>query len=117
MLVYLKEPMAYTSLEGFRVYGKQYCRGKFGPVDLPREVYELHKDKLEDAEYTSRWLTKKFGKVYQGKPFRVSNLRDLDFDTLISIALFLDIKYARDGRVEPSIKEKNAIIKSILSRL
>lgn len=117
MLVYLKESMAYTTLDGIRIYGKNYCRGKFGPVDLPRDTYEKYKEILEDAPYTPKWLSKRFGKPFNHPPFRACDIRSFDFEKLIDLALYLDIKYSRDGRLEPSVKEKNAIVKSILSRL
>lgn len=117
MLVYLKEPMAYTTLGGFRIYGRQYCKGKFGPVDLPLRVYEEHKEILEDAYYTQKWLASKFGEPFVHNKFRIVDLRHLEFKHLVEIAIYVGVRYSRDNRLEPSIKERNAIIKSIIMNL
>ena len=46
MLVYSKLPMGYTSIDRYRVYGKNFNYGSFGPTEIP---YELLKEAARSA--------------------------------------------------------------------
>jgi hypothetical protein len=115
MLVYHKMPMGYAQLDGYRVYGRKYSMGSFGPTDLPREVYKKHKLVLEDAVYTQSWLEKRFKKSFPLVSFDVS--LDVDDDILKIIAELVGIKTTYGKRHELSVSERNAVRRSIILQL
>jgi hypothetical protein len=113
MLVYLKEPMGYSTIEGKRVYGRYYSYGSFGPTDIPRKVYFKHRDVLEEVKVTGDWLSKKTGKVFPSVSFRTTRMSDdLDLETTIEIAELLGIKYIRTKKTDRAALHR-AIVKRI----
>lgn len=117
MLVYLKEPMGYTQLDGYRVYGRKYAYGSFGSTDLPVATYKKYKEILEDAPYTQGWLESKFNKSFDGYCFRIRDLYSMSFEDMIKLARLVGINYVERGRHEPTVKERNALRKSIVAFL
>lgn len=95
VLVYAKNPMGYMSLGPHRIYGKYFNYGRFGPSDIPRQMYKENKDILTEAEYTTEWLEEKFDKKFPQVSFKISEFYKVDIDTLIEIALLVGIKYRR----------------------
>lgn len=114
MLVYLKEPMGYSVIDGRRVYGRFYAHGAFGPVNLPRSVYLEHKDILEEIEISKEWLKKKTGKEFPAS-FKTSELFLLDFDVTVEIAALLGIDYIKSKTV--TRKQKAALHRAIISKI
>lgn len=112
MLVYHKMPMGYAQLDGYRVYGRKYSRGSFGPTDIPRELYKKHRDNLEDAIYTQEWLEKRFNKSFPPISFDASLA--VSDDMLKLIAELVGVKVSYGKRHELSLPEKNALRRSIL---
>lgn len=117
MLVYLREEMGYTQLDGYRIYGKKYAYGSFGPADLPIELYKKNKKILEDAKYTKAWLDKKFGKDFPAISFTVDDLYKMKFSSMVEIASLMGIKYAGPTNKNPTVRERHALRKSIISFL
>lgn len=115
MLVYLKSPMGYTTLDGIRVYGKYYNYGSFGPSDIPFQTYKRHKDILEDAVYTKEWLESKFKKEFPDISFTVQDIFGLDSKTLISLARLVGVNYTSNK--ELTINERYSLRKSLISFL
>ena len=115
MLVYHKEPMGYTTIDGKRVYGKFFNYGNFGPTDLPRSVFRKHKDELEEVEYDEKILEKKFGVAFPRVTFKISELWKLDFNKLIDIARLIGIKYIPSR--SPTDSERRALRKSVIGHL
>lgn len=93
MLVTLKEPMGYSTINGHRIYGKCYAYGSFGPTNIPREVYFKHRDVLEETKVTGNWLSKKTGKKFPNVSFAITKMSELDFKTIIEIGELLGVKY------------------------
>lgn len=116
MLVYLKEPMGYTVLDGFRVYGRNYAFGTIGPVNLPYDVYGKNKDILVEAKYTKDWLERKYGKQFPDISFTSKDLDTLDFNIMSEVANLIGIKHHR-GRGKPTDTERRALKRSILLEL
>lgn len=117
VLVYLKEEMGYTQIEGYRVYGKKYAYGSFGPVDLPADLYKKNKAILEDAKYTREWLEEKFNKKFPAIAFTVDDLYKMKFSAMVEIAKLMGIKYAGVTGKNPTVRERHALRKSIISFL
>lgn len=117
MLVYHKLPMGHAVIAGKPVYGKYYCRGKFGPTSIPKSEYLKNRDVLEEFEITSEWLNRKYGVEFPTLAFRPSNFWHLDFNTVIELARLIGIKYIKKRGGKYNDIEKRALRKSILSRI
>lgn len=117
MLVFLKEPMAYTTIDGYRIYGRKYSYGSFGSTDIPFDTYKKHRSIFEDAEYTEEWLESKFNKKFPPISFTIKELSKMGFTRIISIARLMGINYIWDGKRKPTVSERHAIRKSIISFL
>lgn len=117
MLVFLREPMGYTQLDGHRVYGRKYAYGSFGPTDLPTDLYKKHKDILEDAKYTKVWLDNKFKQNFPDIAFTASDLYRMDFEAMVDIARKMGIKYVWTTNKKPTTKERHALRRSIIAFL
>ena len=115
MLVYLKEPMGYTQIGPYRIYGRNFSSGLFGSCDIPRELYLANKNILEEAEYTPEWLEAKFGRKFPPISFKPSELSKLNIDELSKIAIAMGIKYKKPRN--PTLQDKNGLKRSILSKL
>lgn len=95
MLVRLKEPMGYSTIEGHRVYGKCYSYGSFGPTSIPKKVYFKYRDILEEVEITGKWLSEKTGKQFPSVKFFITRMSTLNLETTIEIATLLGIKFIK----------------------
>lgn len=98
MLVYLKEPMGYTQIGNYRIYGRYFSYGTFGTTDIPWKLYIKHRSILEQALYTKEVLEEKFGGVFPDIEFRPSELRNLNSDDLIAIAHGIGIEYMKSRK-------------------
>lgn len=115
MLVYLKEPMASTEIDGKRIYGKSYSFGTFGPTELSVEQYKKYRDILIDAEYSSKWIKNKFGT--DSKAFKFSDLKEMPLEELTKFARkSLGLRY-HETRTASNIVEKNALLRYIMHAL
>ena len=103
--------MAATEINGKRVYGRRYGYGTFGPANLSIEEYRANKDRLEDAEYPVEWLRAKFGKDI--KPFKFSELKDMEFLDLVAFARTLNMKYSVNSTITHTVA-KNALLKALM---
>lgn len=114
MLVYHKEPMGYIQLGLQRVYGKHYCKGRFGPTDLDYNIWQNNKDILIEAEYTKEWLENKYKKEFPPIEFKISTLKNLDDRTLKQLAILVGVKFHNKwGSPRLDQQEKNAVIRSV----
>ena len=111
MLVYLKQPMGHTSIDGYRVYGKQYAYGSFGATNISLSLYDKYRVILECADYHWKWLEEKFGKEFPKISLNMSNLYYLDIDILIHVARSVGIKYYKPRRV--TIEQKKTLCRII----
>ena len=114
MLVYLREPMGYTELEGHRVYVRKYSYGSFGSTNIPVIIYKKYKDILEDAQYTQDWLEKKFNNKFPNISFDVNDLYKMNFKTMIDLAILMGVKCKSSAKKKASIIERHALRKSII---
>ena len=116
MLVYLKEPMGVSSIQGTRVYGRCYSYGSFGPTIVPREVFYKNRDILEEAPITSQWIKEKTGLEAPGQVnFLTTEFSKLDFDQTVDVARALGINYIKSAK--PTLEEKKALRRSIINRI
>lgn len=113
MLVYHKEHMGYTSIDGKRIYGEFFNYGRFGPTNIPRSVFRKNKDILEEVEYDEKILGKIFDIEFPTVKFKISEFWCVDFDTLIIMAQKMGIQYIKRRKV-PNDIEKRALRKSVL---
>lgn len=111
MLVYLKNNMSYTILDGKRIYGRKFAYGSFGPTDISISTYKEQQNILEEAEYTKEWLDNKFGKNFPNITFKLSGLYKIEINILIQIAYCVGIKYLQ--RYKISVHEKRALCRAI----
>lgn len=116
MLVYLKQPLGYTSIEDKRVYGKCYAYGAFGPTNISIKSYKEYENILVEAEYTKDWLDKNFNKNFPDVSFKLSELNKLDYKTLSTVAKLIGIKYHKERR-KPGRAEMMALRRSVASVL
>jgi len=116
MLVYLKEPMGYTTVGKYRVYGRYFDYGRYGPTDIPISLYRENRDVLEDATYTPEIVKEMFSVDIPAVSFRISMMHLVDFDILVEIACAFGIDY-HVGRNKPSTSEKMALRRSVIARL
>lgn len=100
MLVYLKNPMSYTSIDGKRVYGEKYAYGSMGPTSISIESYVKHKDILKETSYTKDWLDMRFNKDFPNISFKISEINKLDYTTLSKIANLIGLKHHK-GKQKP----------------
>lgn len=109
--------MGHAVIAGKPVYGKYYCRGKFGPTSISKTEYLKNRDVLEEFEITSAWLSRKYQKEFPSLCFKPSNFWQVDFKTAIELARLIGIDYVTKGNREYSDLEKRALRRSILSRI
>jgi hypothetical protein len=108
--------MGYTSIGSKRVYGKKFSYGSMGPTNITKKLYEQHKDKLTETEYTSTWLEAKYDEDFPDVSFKYTELSKLDYDSLSKIAQAIGIKYHR-GRSKPNRAELMALRRSVSRKL
>lgn len=116
MLVYCKNPMGYTSIDGKRIYGRYFARGSMPPTQLNYSSYYKNRGALESSPYTKEWLEKEYGSFFPNVSF--IGQRDLSlmaFQTLVQIVRAMGVDY-RDtkGKWED---EKAGLIETILRLL
>lgn len=111
MLVYLKQPMYHTTIDGYRVYGRKYAYGSFGATNIPINVYKQNIDILEEASYHWKWLEEKFVKEFPKISLDMSNIYYLDIKVLIKIAHLIGIKYIKPRHV--TIEQKKTLCRII----
>jgi len=116
LLVYAKLPMGYTSVGGKRVYGRNFCYGKFGPTEIPYNTFMEHREQLEEVVYTSALLEQLFSGSFPNVSFRLTEIHKLDFDILVEVANALGLEYIK-GRSKPTLQHKRALRKSVLARI
>lgn len=117
MLVYFKEPMGYTVVDRFRIYGRKYAYGSFGSTDLPVDVYHEYRGLLEDAEYTTDWLEKKFKRQFPPISFTILHLYEMEDNRLIQLAGLVGVRSTYGKSQELTIKQRHALRKSIINFL
>jgi hypothetical protein len=111
VLVYLKESMGCSIVNGHRVCGRFYARGSFGPTNMPRATFLKNKSVLEEIEITPSWLFQKTGKIFP-IGFKTTELPKLEFDVVIDIAKSLGIEYIKSRK--PSGAEESALRRTII---
>jgi len=115
MLAYLKSPMGYTQIGPYRIYGRKFAYGRFGSTDIPKKIYDEHKNILEEGEYTQDWLEEKFEIDFPSVSFKLSQLYKVAPRTLIKIARCVGIDYIKNSRLTNA--EKRALCRSIASKI
>jgi len=115
MLVYHIEPMGYTSVDGQRVYGKYFSYGRFGPTEITYKQFCKYRDILVECPITGEWLTNKFGKKFPDCSFKYTEMRKLDFATLIKIARLLDIDYRKPRH--PTDRDRRALKNAVIRKI
>lgn len=115
MLVHHIEPMGYTSVDGKRVYGEYFSYGRFGPTEVTYEQFKRYRPLLREIPITDKWLSDKFNKQFPQCSFKYTEMRKLDFDKMVEIAILLGIDYRKPRY--PDKKDvralKNAVIRKI----
>lgn len=117
MLVYHKEPKGYMSFGSLRVYGRQYAYGTMGPTDVPKKIYDEYKRYFIDAEYTREWLERKYKHEFPDVKFTVDSLQRLKWNIMVRVAKGVGVEFAGRANVKPTVSERYALKKSILSYL
>lgn len=116
MLVYLKEPMGYSKVGDYRIYGEYFSYGRFGPADIPNELFKNNKNILKEGEYTRRWLEDKFGGKFPEVSFTISKMRNMSFETTVELAKCLGIDYR--GRIKTSSSlDRRSLRRAIINKL
>lgn len=94
MLVYLKQPMGYTEIEGKRIYGKFYNYGRMGPTKASKEFYWRNKEYLIPVFWDSDTITKVIGRQCPAiTPFTYSNMSELTEEEIKSLCAYFSIDY------------------------
>lgn len=114
MLVYFKEPMSYTIIDGYRIYGRRYAFGTFGSTDVPESIYRENRAALIDAEYTNQWLERKFKRHFPPISFTINNLYEMEDERLIKLATLVGVKCVYPKTHELTVKQRHALRKSII---
>lgn len=115
MLVYHRDSMGYTSIGDTRVYGEYYCYGSFGAAEILYKDYCRNKENLIEVPITGEWLSSKFGKTFPSCKFKYTEMRKLNFDTVIEIAILLGIDYKKSRH--PTDKDKTALKKAVMKKI
>jgi len=115
MLVYHKDSMGYTTIEGRRVYGEFFNYGRFGPTEVSYDAFRENRNQLVEANITKGWLEERFNVEFPNVCFKLTEMWKVDFKLLVEIANILGIKYSKPRH--PTVTEKNALRRSILRRI
>jgi len=115
VLVYHRDSLGYTVVGSKRVYGEFFNYGRFGPTEVSYKEFRENKENLIELPITGEWLSKKFNKKFPQCSFKYSEMRKLDFNKLIEIAILLDIKYLkpRSPTTDDIRALKNVVIRKI----
>ena len=117
MLVYLKEPMGCTEIDGYVICGKYYNYGRRGPANVPRKIYLKNKEILKEVPITGEWLSKAFNADFPSVKFTVTEMYRVNWPTLVEIARLRGIEYIGDVRRKSSELQRRALRKNILKRI
>lgn len=117
MLVYLKEPMGRTELDGHVVCGEYYNYGRLGPANIPRRVYLKHREVLKEVPITSEWLSKSFNRPFPPVKFTVDEMHKVNWSTLVQIARLMGIEYIGDVRHKSTELQRRALRRGVLKRI
>jgi len=93
MLVYLKEPMGITTIDGVFLTGEYYNYGRHKPANVSTKFYARHKDVLREIPITKEWLEKHFGPNPPVEKFLGSEIFRLSMPEVIKLAQYMGIKY------------------------
>ena len=115
MLVYHKDSMGYTSINGKRVYGEFFSYGSFGPTEVTYKEFNEFREMLRELPITGEWLGRKFGKDFPQCSFKYTEMRKLDFNKLIEIAKLLDIDYRKSRH--PTDTDRRALKKAVIKKI
>jgi hypothetical protein len=107
MLVYAKGNRSAIKIGNYRIYGRALLHG---PTDIPFELYQSHKNALEDATYREGSLQHIFDCKFPEVAFKYGQLKLLPDKTLDKIGRLLDPKYSTTW----SYKHKVDAIKTAL---
>lgn len=117
MLVYLKEPMGKTEIDGYIITGEYYNYGKLGPANVPRKVFLKNISILIEVPITDKWLSEKFNKDFPEVKFTITQMFEMDWTTLVQIARLMGIPYIDSGRKAPSKEYRKALRKSVIGKI
>jgi len=117
MLVYLKEQMGRTEINGHAICGKYYNYGRGGPANISRQLYLKHREVLIEVPITSEWLSEKFGKEFPPIKFTIEEMYRIKWRTLVSIARLMGIEYVGNSNKEPSNLHTRALRLSVIKRI
>lgn len=115
MLVYTKNPLGYTTINGKRVYGEYYAHGSFGPTNLSLDVVNIHRDVLREVPVTKEWLDEKTGEDFPDVSFYRDTLKRMDFSVCVEIAQKLGIPYKSSRN--PTRAQKRTLFQNIIKRV
>ena len=115
MLVYLKEPMGRSIVDGYKVYGRYYSYGSFGHTNLPRKTFLKNKDVLEETPITGAWLTKMTGKFFPSLSFLTSEFYLVDYDIVITMAKSFGIEYIKSRQT--TFKERGTLRRLVIKQI
>lgn len=112
MLVYLKESMGYSDIDGRRIYGEYFARGAFGPTVVSRSFYYKNSNRLVEATIDSRWIKEKTGGTISFR-FKSREINELSWDRMIELAKAIGIDYIGGRSNEERKGLKRAIINTL----
>lgn len=113
MLVYAKEPMGYTTVDGKRVYGENFNYGRFGPTEISYESFRRYRDVLKEVPMTAAWLATRFGVPFPDICLSfVDTFQHMTFDELVDVAKLIGLRYVKSRK--PSKAEKRALRRSVI---
>lgn len=116
MLVYLKQDMSYTTIDGHRIYGRKYSYSSMGPTNVSLDLYKEYIDILDEASYDKYWLESKYNGIFPNISFKLSELNKIDFNTLVVLAKLIGIKYIKTKN-KPNKFQRAALIHCVVNRL
>jgi hypothetical protein len=94
MLVYCRNPLGYTTIDGKRIYGRRFARGSMPPVNLSSIPYWHSRAGLEAVPYTKTWLDAQYGTDFPNVSFVGGrDLMELPCPILIQIVRALGVQY------------------------
>lgn len=94
MLVYCKDYLGYSSINGKLVYGRGYNRGRFGPTEISYAEYLQNANSIEKIPYTKQYLDKKHKKNFPHAEFYTwHDLKKYGLEILTDFATLLDIDW------------------------
>lgn len=96
MLVYHKDPLGYTEIEGKRIYGRKFAYGKMPPAEISFAKYKENASCLETIPYTNTYLSRRFGGAFPPVEFHhVWDLLGLSWPNIVELAKAIGISYTK----------------------